>query len=71
MLADLSNTLMNIFLVLGLVWLVVLIAAIVSLYRRTDMLMPVKLFWAIILLVAPVIGLLFYVVVTTKKRRLR
>ena len=62
-----TSTLLNIFVILFLVWLVVLIIAVYTLFRRRDILLPVKAFWAAVLFFAPVVGLIFYLIYGAKK----
>ncbi len=58
----------SVLLILLGVWLLVLIIALVSLWKRHDTIMPVRIFWMLVIFVAPVIGLVFYLVFGTKKR---
>ncbi len=53
------------------IWLVVLVISLLTLSRRKDMLMVVKVFWALVIFFAPVIGVVFYIIFgsqTTTKR---
>jgi predicted membrane metal-binding protein len=64
---DTTSTLLNIFIILFLIWLVVLIIAIYTLFRRKDMPLPIKAFWAAVLFFAPVVGLIFYLIYGAKR----
>jgi hypothetical protein len=52
-----------------LLWLVVLFTSIRSLVNRTDIGLGLKIFWAIIISLAPVLGLIAYVVIGRKPRK--
>ena len=54
--------------IIGIVWIILVIIAVRSLLKRKDMLLPVKLFWGIVLFCAPVVGLIFYFFMTSKRR---
>ncbi|QQL48383.1 PLDc N-terminal domain-containing protein [Mucilaginibacter ginkgonis] len=54
--------LVDIFIALILLWLVVLIISILTLTKRKDIAMPVKAFWSAVLFMAPVVGLIFYLI---------
>jgi hypothetical protein len=60
---DTGGTIFWIIFVLGLIWLVVLIIALLNLFRRTDKSLVSKLIWAFIIVSAPVLGLLLYLLV--------
>ncbi|RKR81739.1 phospholipase D-like protein [Mucilaginibacter gracilis] len=63
-----SSVLLNIFFVAVLVWVAVLVIALVSLARRNDIFMPVKIFWSAVIVFAPLAGLLAYLVYGPKRR---
>lgn len=48
------------------VWLVILIIALFTLSRRKDMFFPIKIFWALVMFFAPVLGVIFYIVFGSK-----
>jgi len=48
------------------IWLVILIIALFTLSRRKDMLFPIKIFWALVMFFAPVLGVIFYIVFGSK-----
>lgn len=66
---SLSSTLLNTFLILIILWFIILVIAIISLAKRKDMLMPVKIFWSAVLFIAPVVGLIFYLLYGTRRNR--
>ncbi len=51
-----------------LIWLIVLATSILGLVKRKDISLPVKIFWALVISVAPVIGLIIYVLVGRRSR---
>lgn len=53
---------LSLFLILLGVWIIVLIIAVVSIIRRKDMELPVKIFWGLVVFFAPVLGLILYLV---------
>lgn len=61
----------NVVIVLIVIWLIVFIICLLSVSRRTDIGLPVKLFWAAIIFLAPVIGLVFYIIFGFPKNKLR
>lgn len=69
MLLDFFSTLISGYLALVIIWLVTLIIVLVTLFRRRDILFPVKLFWALVIFVAPLIGLIFYLIFGLPKRK--
>ena len=48
------------------IWLLVLIISLFTLSKRKDMYMPIKVFWALVIFFAPVIGLIFYIMFSSK-----
>lgn len=69
MLLDFFSTLLSGYLILVGLWLIVLIIVFVTLFNRKDILIPVKIFWACIIFVAPVIGLIIYLLEGLPKRK--
>ena len=65
---DFAGTALWIIVVLCLFWLVVLITSINGLVRRSDISLPVKIFWGIVISAAPVIGLIIYILVGRRSR---
>jgi phosphotransferase system glucose/maltose/N-acetylglucosamine-specific IIC component len=70
MLIDISSALMKVVFVAVIIWFITLIISIISLYKRTDILKPVKIFWAAVIFFAPVVGLIFYLIYGIKRKRL-
>lgn len=64
-----TSTLLNIIIILAIVWLLVLIISLLTLSLRKDMLMPVKAFWAAIIIIAPIAGLIVYLIYGTRRNR--
>jgi ABC-type transport system involved in multi-copper enzyme maturation permease subunit len=69
MLLDFFSALVSGYLILLGLWLIAVIIVLITLFKRKDILLPVKLFWAFIILIAPVIGLILYLVVGLPKRK--
>jgi hypothetical protein len=69
MLLDFFSTLISGYLALVIIWLVTLLIVLVTLFKRRDILLRVKLFWAVIIFVAPLIGLIFYLIFGLPKRK--
>jgi hypothetical protein len=69
--SGISPQLVNALLIAAAVWLTVLIIALLTLSRRRDLLLPVKLFWAVVIFFAPLLGLLFYLVFGLKRGGVR
>jgi hypothetical protein len=42
---------------------------LVTLFKRKETVLPVKIFWAAIIFIAPVIGLIFYLIYGLPKRK--
>ena len=66
---DFFSALVSGYLILVALWLLTIIIVFVTLFKRKDISMPVKIFWAIIIFVAPVIGLIVYLIVGLQKRK--
>ena len=66
---DFFSALVSGYLILVALWLLTIIIVFVTLFKRKDILMPVKIVWAIIIFVAPVIGLIVYLIVGLQKRK--
>ena len=65
---DFTGAAVWIILLLGIVWIVVLFTSIKGLISRNDISFGAKLFWAIVISVAPIVGLIIYVIVGRKAR---
>ena len=53
-----------------IVWFIIFVVCLVTLSRRKDLLLPEKIFWAVVIFFAPVIGLIFYLVFGSKRKRI-
>jgi hypothetical protein len=51
----------------GLIWLIVLIAVFVHIIRRTEMSTVAKIFWIIVILSFPLLGLIIYLLIGRKQ----
>ncbi|MDQ6757706.1 MAG: hypothetical protein M3004_12315 [Bacteroidota bacterium] len=69
MLLDFFSTLISGYLIVVSIWLITFIIVLVHLFRRTDITLPVQIFWAFIIFIAPVIGLIFYLIYGIPKRK--
>ena len=66
---DFTGAALWVVILMGILWLVVLFTSIKGLISRTDISLPVKIFWAILISLAPVIGLILYVIVGRKAKK--
>ena len=66
---DFFSALVSGYLILVALWLLTIIIVFVTLFQRKDIPVPLKIFWAIIIFVAPVIGLIVYLIVGLQKRK--
>jgi ABC-type transport system involved in multi-copper enzyme maturation permease subunit len=69
MLLDFFSALLSGYLILAGIWFITIIIVLVTLFKRKDILLPVKVFWAVIIFIAPVIGLILYLVLGLPKRK--
>ncbi len=69
MLLDFFSALVSGYLILVGLWLITVIIVLVTLFKRNDIIIPVKIFWAAIIFIAPVIGLIFYLILGLPKRK--
>jgi len=60
---DFNGTALWIILVVCLFWLVILITSINGLVKTKDISLPIKILWGIVISVAPVLGLIIYVLI--------
>ena len=63
-----SSVLFNVFLMVLLVWVVVLTVVLITLSKRKDVALPIKLFWSAVIVFAPFAGLLVYLIYGPKNR---
>jgi predicted neutral ceramidase superfamily lipid hydrolase len=54
-----------------IIWFIIFVVCLVTLSRRKDLSLPEKVFWAVVIFFAPVIGLMFYLVFASKRRRIK
>ena len=66
---DFFSALVSGYLIIVALWLLTIIIVFVTLFKRKDIPMPVKMVWAIIIFVAPVIGLIVYIIVGLQIRK--
>jgi uncharacterized Tic20 family protein len=66
---DFTSAAIWVIILLVLVWLVVLATSIYGLVKRSDISLPVKIFWALVISLAPIVGLIIYVLVGRKARK--
>lgn len=69
MLLDFFSALLSGYLVLVGLWAITLVIVLITLFRRKDIAQPTKIFWAVIIFIAPVLGLIFYLIVGLPKRK--
>jgi len=60
---DFTGTALWIILVVCLFWLVILVTSINGLVKRKDISLPLKIFWGVVISLAPVLGLIVYVLI--------
>lgn len=58
---DLSDILL-IYLIVVLIWLVVASFTLIGIVKRTDMKLPLKISWCLLIVIAPVLGLIIYLI---------
>lgn len=54
-------------LILALIWLVILVAVFINIFRRPEMSLAAKVFWIIVILSFPLLGLIIYLLVGRKR----
>ena len=69
MLLDIISALLKGYLGVILIWLITLLIVVFTLIKRRDVILPVKIVWGIILCIAPVIGLIFYLIFGLKGKK--
>jgi hypothetical protein len=69
MLLDFFSALLSGYLILVGLWLITVIIVLVTLFKRKDIARTLKIFWAAIIFIAPVIGLIFYLLIGLPKRK--
>ena len=69
MFLDFFTSLVSGYLILVALWLITLVIVLVNLFNRKDILFPVKIFWGVIIFIAPVLGLICYLFLGLPKRK--
>ena len=69
MLLDFFTALLKGYLVIVGLWLLTIIIVAVTLFKRKDISSAVKIFWAVVILIAPVLGLIIYLAIGLSKRK--
>lgn len=69
MLLNFFNALVSGYLILVALWLITLVIVLITLFKRKDIFLPVKIIWAAVIFIAPVIGLIFYLIAGLPKRK--
>lgn len=64
---DTGNGIVWTLLILAFIWLVVLIAVFANIIRRSDLLPVTKVFWIIVILSFPLLGLIIYLLIGRKR----
>lgn len=64
---DTASDIFWVLLILGLIWLVVLVAVFINIIRRREMSLMGKVFWIIVILSFPVLGLLIYLLIGRRR----
>lgn len=69
MLLDFFSALLSGYLILIGLWLITIIIVLIKLFKRKDIAQPVKIFWTAVIFIAPVIGLILYLMIGLPKRK--
>ena len=69
MLLDFFSEVVKSYLAILVIWFITFIIVLISLFKRNDIFLPVKLFWGFIIFIAPVIGLIFYLIYGLKGKK--
>jgi len=64
----LASIIVNAFFIIIVTWFIVLVISVFTLSRRRDISIPAKIFWSAIIFLAPVVGLIFYLIYGYRKR---
>jgi len=54
-----------------IIWFIIFLICLVTLSRRKDLSLPERVLWAVVIFFAPVIGLIFYLVFGSKRKRIK
>jgi len=69
MLLDLISSILSGYLILAAIWFITLVIVLVRLFNRKDTPLPEKILWGAIIFIAPVLGLVLYLVIGLPKRK--
>ena len=64
---DFFTSLLSGYLIVVAIWFITLIIVLVRLFTRKDTSLPEKIIWGVIIFIAPVIGLIFYLIIGLPK----
>ena len=64
---DFFTSLLSGYLIVVAIWFITLIIVLARLFTRKDTSLPEKIIWGIIIFIAPVIGLIFYLIIGIPK----
>ena len=59
---------MNLYILCSIVWAVIVVITVIQIARRTDLTDTLKRVWMVIIVIAPVVGLLLYYYKATPKK---
>ena len=68
---DFFSTLLGIYALLVGIWLLILVITLIVIYKRRDMRKPEKIFWTVVILMAPVLGLVCFLIWGKKRQAAR
>jgi hypothetical protein len=64
---DTDNGIIWTVIIFALIWLIVLIAVFVNIIRRPELSLVTKIFWIIVILSFPLLGLIIYLLIGRKR----
>ena len=65
---DFFSTLLGVYAAMAAIWLLILIISLILIHRRKDMHKAEKLFWTVVIVMAPILGLICFFIWGKKKR---
>ena len=65
---DFFSTVIGVYAAIAAVWFLILIVSLIVIYRRKDMHKAEKLFWTVVIVMAPILGLICFFIWGKKKR---
>ena len=69
MMLDFFSALLSGYLIIIAIWIITIIIVLITLFKRNDILFPVKIFWGAIIFIAPLLGLIIYLIAGLPKRK--